>query len=160
MLQVLPGVSVAAQSEAAGGNLGTTTPNISGGRNTWNTVTVDGVVGNDLGSPQIFSSTVNLDAISEVKVQLNSYAAEYGRNGGSQVTLITKSGTQQFHGSAYAYKRSEKWNSTTTSTRSTALPSRSIATRPSATLGGPVRLPKQIARDKFFFSIPTRIGIR
>ena len=111
MLQVLPGVSVTAQSEAAGGNLGTTTPNISGGRNTWNTVTVDGVVGNDLGSPQVFSSTVNLDAISEVKVQLNSYAAEYGRNGGSQVTLITKSGTQQFHGSGYAYKRSEKWNS-------------------------------------------------
>ena len=152
MLQVLPGVSVTAQSEAAGGNLGTTTPNISGGRNTWNTVTVDGVVGNDLGSPQVFSSTVNLDAISEVKVQLNSYAAEYGRNGGSQVTLITKSGTQQFHGSGYAYKRSENWNSNDyfNEINGIAKPLYRYTTL-GATLGGPVRLPKQIARDKLFF---------
>jgi len=89
---------------------GTTTPNISGNRNSWNTVTVDGLVGNDLGSPQIFSGTINFDAISEVKVQLNNYQAENGRNGGAMISVVTKSGTKDYKGSAYAYKRHEKLN--------------------------------------------------
>ena len=152
MLRVLPGVSLTAQSEAVGGSLGTTTPNIGGGRNTWNTVTVDGVVGNDLGSPQVFSSTVNLDAISEVKVQLNNYAAEYGRNGGSQVTLITKSGTQQFKGSLYGYKRTGKWNANDFFNNLNGIPKPLYRySTVGATLGGPVLLPKRAARDKLFF---------
>jgi hypothetical protein len=80
LLRILPGVSFQGQSESAGGGFGSGVPNIQGGRNTWNTVNVDGVRGNDLGSPNIFSSTVNFDAISEVKVLLNSYQAEYGGN--------------------------------------------------------------------------------
>jgi carboxypeptidase family protein/TonB-dependent receptor-like protein len=152
MLRVLPGVSLTSQSEAVGGSLGTTTPNIGGGRNTWNTVTVDGVVGNDLGSPQVFSSTVNLDAISEVKVQLNNYAAEYGRNGGSQVTLITKSGTQQFKGSLYGYKRTEQWNANDFFNNLNGIPKPLYRySTVGATLGGPVLLPKRAARDKLFF---------
>src|SRR5262249_28583800 len=91
LLRVLPGVAYGADSEAPGGSFGTTTPNIGGIRNTWNTVTVDGLVGNDLGSPQIFSGTINFDAIGEVKVQLNNYQAEHGRNGGAMVSIVTKS---------------------------------------------------------------------
>ncbi len=152
MLRVLPGVSLTAQSESLGGSIGTNTPNIGGGRNTWNTVTVDGVVGNDLGSPQAFSSTVNLDAISEVKVQLNNYAAEYGRNGGSQITLITKSGTQQFKGSLYGYKRTEKWNANDyfNNLNGIAKPLYRYTTL-GATLGGPLLLPKQALRNQLFF---------
>jgi hypothetical protein len=88
LLRVLPGVSYQGESEAPGGSFGTTTPNISGNRNSWNTVTVDGLVGNDLGSPQIFSGTFNFDAIGEVKVQLNNYQAENGRNGGAMISVV------------------------------------------------------------------------
>ena len=98
LLRVLPGVSYQGESEAPGGSFGTTTPNISGNRNSWNTVTVDGLVGNDLGSPQIFSGTINFDAISEVKVQLNNYQAENGRNGGAMISVVTKSGTKDYTG--------------------------------------------------------------
>src|SRR6266540_4075446 len=96
LLRVLPGVSYQGESEAPGGSFGTTTPNISGNRNSWNTVTVDGLVGNDLGSPQIFSGTINFDAISEVKVQLNNYQAENGRNGGAMIVVRDPNTGQAF----------------------------------------------------------------
>ena len=101
LLRVLPGVAYQTPTDSPGGNFGTTTPNINGNRATWNTMTVDGVVGNDLGSPQVFSSSINFDAIGEVQVELNNYRAEYGRNGGPVVNIVTKSGSKQFKGSAY-----------------------------------------------------------
>jgi hypothetical protein len=79
LLRVLPGVAYQTPTDAPGSNFGTTTPNINGNRATWNTMTVDGVVGNDLGSPQVFGSSINFDAIGEVQVELNNYRAEYGR---------------------------------------------------------------------------------
>jgi hypothetical protein len=85
-------------------------PNIQGGRNTWNTFNVDGVRGNDLGSPNVFSSTVNFDAIGEVKVLLNGYQAEYASNSSANVNIITKSGSSQYHGGGYWYRRHEQFN--------------------------------------------------
>ena len=124
-------------------------PNISGNRNSWNTVTVDGLVGNDLGSPQIFSGTINFDAISEVKVQLNNYQAENGRNGGAMISVVTKSGTKDYKGSAYAYKRHEKLNANDFfNNRSGIAKPLYRYTTLGATLGGPV---PGAWRDKLFF---------
>jgi hypothetical protein len=149
LLRVLPGVSYQGESEAPGGSFGTTTPNISGNRNSWNTVTVDGLVGNDLGSPQIFSGTINFDAISEVKVQLNNYQAENGRNGGAMISVVTKSGTKDYKGSAYAYKRHEKLNANDFfNNRSGIAKPLYRYTTLGATLGGPV---PGSWRDKLFF---------
>jgi hypothetical protein len=149
LLRVLPGVSYQGESEAPGGSFGTTTPNISGNRNSWNTVTVDGLVGNDLGSPQIFSGTINFDAISEVKVQLNNYQAENGRNGGAMVSIVTKSGTRQYKGSAYAYKRDDRLNANDFFSNRSGIPKPLYRyTTLGATLGGPV---PGSWRDKLFF---------
>jgi hypothetical protein len=49
-------------------------------------------------------------AIGEVQVELNNYRAEYGRNGGPVVNIVTKSGSRQYKGSAYWYKRHERLN--------------------------------------------------
>src|SRR5206468_12644902 len=92
LLRVLPGVAYQTPTDAPGGNFGSTTPNINGNRATWNTITVDGVVGNDLGSPQVFSSSINFDAIGEVQVELNNYRAESGGHGAPVGTVLTKSG--------------------------------------------------------------------
>ncbi|HYT67040.1 MAG TPA: carboxypeptidase-like regulatory domain-containing protein [Vicinamibacterales bacterium] len=149
LLRVLPGVSYQGESEAPGGSFGTTTPNISGNRNSWNTVTVDGLVGNDLGSPQIFSGTINFDAIGEVKVQLNNYQAENGRNGGAMISVVTKSGTKDYKGSAYVYKRHEKLNANDFfNNRSGIAKPLYRYTTLGATLGGPV---PGSWRDKLFF---------
>ena len=150
LLRVLPGVAYQTPTDAPGGNFGSTTPNINGSRATWNTMTVDGVVGNDLGSPQVFSSSINFDAIGEVQVELNNYRAEYGRNGGPVVNIVTKSGTKQYKGSAYWYKRHESLNANDffNNRNGIAKPLYRFDTA-GATLGGPA--PVARARDKLFF---------
>jgi hypothetical protein len=153
LLRVLPGVAYQAESEAPGGSFGTTTPNISGARATLNTVTVDGLVGNDLGSPQIFSGTINFDAIGEVKVQLNNYQAEFGRNGGAMVNIVTKSGTKEFKGTAYAYKRNERLNANDFFNNRNGIPKPLYRyTTLGATLGGPVPLSRLTEKLFFFYS--------
>ncbi len=165
LLKILPGVSYGGESESAGSSFGSSGPNIQGGRNTFNTFNVDGVRGNDLGSPQVFSSTINFDAISEVKVLLNSYQAEYASNSSANVNIITKSGSREYHGSGYWYKRHEQFNANnffnnntlTTSPltgRTTTVPKpRYRYSTLGATFGGPVWLPKvgDKVKDKLFF---------
>ena len=153
LLRILPGVAYSTPTDAPGGNFGTTTPNINGNRATWNTMTVDGVVGNDMGSPQVFSSSINFDAIGEVQVELNNYRAEYGRNGGPVVNIVTKSGTKTFKGSAYWYKRNERLNANDffNNRNAVAKPLYRYDTA-GATIGGPVPIPKvSSSRDKLFF---------
>ncbi len=165
LLRILPGVSLQGQSESAGGGYGSSTPNIQGGRSTWNTMSVDGVRGNDLGSPEVFSSTINFDAIGEVKVLLNSFQAEYGGNSSANINIITKSGSNQFHGSGYYYKRHEQFNANnffnnsnivlsplTGETGPVPKPRYRFGTL-GFTLGGPVWIPKVTdkLKEKLFF---------
>ena len=75
-------------------------PNIGGVRAGALTIGVDGQQGQDNGSSNSYTTSVSLDAVAEVKVLLNNYQAEYGRNGGAVVNVVSKSGTREFHGSA------------------------------------------------------------
>src|SRR5580698_19341 len=54
------------------------------------------------------NSMVSVDALQEFRILTSSYAAEYGRNPGAQVLLITRSGTNTFHGAAFDYFRNDK----------------------------------------------------
>jgi outer membrane receptor protein involved in Fe transport len=51
---------------------------------------------------------INLDAIAEVRIERNAYSAEYGRNAGALINVITKSGTNAFHGSLFEFFRNDK----------------------------------------------------
>ena len=55
-------------------------------------------------------ATTNIDAVAEFKILTNAYQAEYGRAVGGQLQVVTKSGTQAFHGSGYWYGRRSDWN--------------------------------------------------
>ncbi len=154
LLRVLPGVSSGTDENALGGTFGTNTPNISGQRISMNTMSADGQSGNDADGVGGFNGMTSLDAISEVKVLLNTYQAEYGRNAGSSINLVTKSGTRDFHGSAYWYLRNEKLNA------NDFFNNRNSQARPlyryntfGGTIGGPIYIPKKFNtnRDKLFF---------
>jgi hypothetical protein len=81
---------------------------ISGGRPTDNAFRIDGLVVNDYANAGPGSSlhvNMGVDAIREFSVLTNNYSAEYGRGSGGVINAITKSGTNQFHGSAYYFHR-------------------------------------------------------
>ena len=78
--------------------------NVNGARDTMNNYLVDGVDDNDLVINQ-YSAIPSLDAIQEFKVQSGNYSAEYGRSAGGQVNVLIKSGTNEFHGTAYEFVR-------------------------------------------------------
>jgi len=110
LLRLLPGVSNTSDPNALGDSTGAAMPYIQGQQYQFNTFNVDGVAGNDLGNPYAASSSTNMDAIAEVTVLLNNYQAEYGRNGGAFINIVTKSGSRNFHGTGYWYKRHEMFN--------------------------------------------------
>src|SRR5207249_518882 len=85
--------------------------------------------------------------------ELNNYRAEYGRNGGPVVNIVTKSGSKQYKGSAYWYKRDENLNANDffNNRNGVAKPIYRFDTV-GATLGGPIPVPgMKSSRDKLFF---------
>lgn len=107
------------------------------------------------------SQAGSVDAIQEVSVQTSNFSAEYGQVGGGYFNFTMKSGTNQFHGSAYDYFVNEALNAglpfTNAGTQNPAKAGQHIrnAVRREDygfTLGGPVRIPKVYnGKDKTFF---------
>src|SRR5215470_13271561 len=80
---------------------------ISGGASNSNLFLVDGANNVDVGSNRTILIYPSLDSIQEFKVERNSYNAQFGGAGGGIVTLVTKSGTNGLHGSAYYFGRND-----------------------------------------------------
>jgi len=71
---------------------------------------VDGVTSMDMAGDSLSTFSPNVDAVAEIRVLSTNYQAEFGRNIGGQIQVVTKSGTQQFHGSLNVNKRHEMFN--------------------------------------------------
>ncbi len=167
LLRVLPGIVGAGDSNGrddagdglGGSQLGTSGPGvINGVRGSSNAVSVDGVSGNPRGDGNKLDTPLNMDAVSEVKVVLNGYQAEYGQSAGGIVNLVTKSGTQQFHGSAYYYGRNEDFNANDFFRNYKGLPRAKYRFNTYGfTVGGPAYIPKVFnkKKDKLFFFFST-----
>ena len=112
LMRLLPGVRYTAPVDSMGGTFGVDMPNVGGLPADWGRVIIDGVVGNEIGNSGMNAQMVNLDAIAEVRLLNNSYRAEYGQSGGSQLQIVTRGGSSQYHGSGYYYGRHERFNST------------------------------------------------
>jgi hypothetical protein len=81
---------------------------INGGRTDQNSWTVDGADNVDRGANLTLLNYPSVDSIAEFKVQRSVYSAESGRNAGGMINVVTKSGTNQYHGSAYEFFRNDK----------------------------------------------------
>lgn len=127
---------------------------IAGNRNDSITFLLDGSHNNNLLDNSI-TFDPNPDTISEFKILTTGYTAEYGRNGGGEISLLTKSGTKSLHGSVFEYLRNDLLDANSYFNNAYGVP-RDVLKRNQfgATLGGPVLLPgEQPAgrRNLFFF---------
>src|SRR4051812_11618367 len=110
LLRLIPGTSNIPDVEAVGNGFGTTLPNFSGQRSRSTVVTVDGLNGSEPSGSNLLSLTTSLDAIAEVKVLRDNYAAEYGNNGGAMINIVTKGGGKDYHGTGDYFVRNEALN--------------------------------------------------
>ncbi len=83
----------------------------NGGREEFNNFLLDGVDNNDQDTNR-YVLQPSVDSIQEFKIATNSYSAEYGRNAGAQVNVITRSGANQMHGLVYEYLRNRVFDAT------------------------------------------------
>ncbi len=121
---------------------------INGNRGNTNLLTVDGGFNLDSGSNNSQINNVGIDFISEVKIQTSNFSSEYGRNSGASINVVTRSGGNQFHGSAFEFLRNEKLdaNNVFNKARAVEIPKPSLRYNNFGwSFGGP------IIKDKFFF---------
>lgn len=109
LLSIVPGAVVTAD-DSLDTNLATNTININGNRGVSNNLTVDGGNNNNAGSNASQINNVGLDFIQEVKLQTSNYSAEYGRNSGAQINVITKRGSNKYHGSGFEFLRNDAFD--------------------------------------------------
>jgi hypothetical protein len=119
---------------------------VNGQRPNSNNMTIDGVANIDTGDNGGNMATTNIDSVAEFKLLTNAYQAEYGRAVGGQLQVVTKSGSNLFHGSGYWYGRRPSWNANywTNNREGQPAPKNTRDDR-GYTIGGPV------LKEKLFF---------
>ena len=158
-----PGVANQLGDKVGFGLSNNTTISINGARTGANNWTVDGADINDSGSNGTLLNTPGIDAIQEFTLKRSNYDASFGRSGGGQIVVATKSGTNQFHGSAYEFNRNNFYNANTFDNRAAIASGAAPSDFPTPieryndfgfTLGGPLFIPKVYHPQKnktFFF---------
>ena len=168
LVSLMPGVSTGLASDqlyvGVSNPLGTSNQinfSVNGGRPTQNTWNIDGADNVDRGANLTLLAYPSVDSIDEFSVQRGLYTAEYGRSSAGQINVITKSGTNQFHGDLYEFFRSDVLDA------NNFFNNRSGKARPplryndfGGTIGGPLFIPHVYNEDRnktfFFFSEEAR----
>ncbi len=121
----------------------------NGARNSTSDVLIDGAIANtteqNTGATDLKYIPM-VDAVQEFKMQVNFFGAEYAESGSAVVNLVTKSGTNEFHGTAFYYRRDSTLNANSwSSNRSGAKKTYYRRDEPGGVIGGPIR------KNKTFF---------
>jgi len=126
-------------------------PRIGGGLLDGQSEQLDGAESNSERRNDPAMNGVSVEGMEEFKVQSSSYSAEYGRTSNGVINWVTKSGTNQVHGSAFIFNRNEVFNAR----GFTTAPSKRPIVRqwnPGGSIGGPIYIPKVFdGRNKAFF---------
>jgi len=156
LVALIPGVTTSPNLQTAG-HAGVGAISANGGRANQNNLTIDGIGDVDTGNNGDQLATVSLDSVQEFRVLTSNYQAEYGRSSSAQISVVTKSGTSDFHGSAYWFRRHEGLNANNWKSNRDGQPRREQRYNDMGyTIGGPVFIPNHFNRQKnklfFFFS--------
>jgi hypothetical protein len=147
LTQLMPGVSQAANFDTKNKGLQSGVDfSVNGNNTTGNIFMVDGVNNNDIGSNRTILVYPSIDAIQEFKTLRNSYGPEYGQAMGAIVSIVTKSGTNAFHGGFFYDGRNDVLNATDYFNNQTGI-KKDVVRRNDwgYNIGGPVM------KDKLFF---------
>ena len=128
-------------------NTGTGGFSINGGRDRDNNFLLDGTNNNDAGVPGSGFATLNPDATEEFRVITNNYLPEFGRNGSGVIDIVSRSGTNHFHGDAYYFGRWDALGARDYFNNAAVTPKKDFYSRNifGASVGGPV------IKNKLFF---------
>ena len=169
LLELAPGVSSSLDDETGFGLSNRFDVSVNGMRRNSVNVFIDGVSNTDVGSNITLLSTPTIDSIKEFKLLSSNYTAEVGRSCGGAVTIVTRGGGNDFHGSIYDFARNDRFNANTFFNNRrgrNAATGRPVAPTPrlryhnfGGTFSGPVMIPKfgegpsshWSGRDKSFF---------
>jgi hypothetical protein len=108
-----------------------------------------------LGATGGTNTLVSVEALEEFRVQTSSYSPEYGRMPGAQVTILTRSGTNQYHGALFDFFRNDALDATDWFANANSLPKPALRQHDfGGVFGGPVLVPKLYrGRDRTFFFV-------
>ena len=152
LLETLPGVAVSNAPiyliSARNGPL----YSISGSRTDFGNMMLDGQILTDAVS-NTSQNLPTVDALGEFRVLTNSYGADYGRAAGSQIVAITKSGTNEFHGSLWEYLRNDAFDASNAFTPPGTKKPLLRMNQFGGDLGGPVLFPKYNGKNRTFFFV-------
>jgi hypothetical protein len=107
LMELQPGSAANPANVVLGGSAGGNTAFVNGQRNRANNFLLDGTDNNDQFTAGRVAVNPNVDVIQEFRVASNNFSAEFGRNSASAVNVVTKSGTNQFHGTLYEFLRND-----------------------------------------------------
>jgi hypothetical protein len=147
MLRSLPGVIAGpgVGASRSGRNVFDANFSVGGGRTSTNEVLLDGAP-NTIGDFNGVVIVPAIDSVQEFRLETNSYSAEFGRSGGGAVNIVTRSGTNELHGSAYYFHQNTAFNANSYGNNRVGNPRPAVKRHQyGLTAGGPV------ARDKTFF---------
>ncbi|PYU68590.1 MAG: TonB-dependent receptor [Acidobacteria bacterium] len=126
--------------------------NINGARTPESLITYDGAPAVRTRSNGTSIGAADVDSTQEIQILTADYAPEYGRSSGGQIRIISKSGSQQFHGAVYEYVRNTAFNANTWQRNAVATTSRFTApihyNQFGYNLGGPFYIPNHFNTDK------------
>ncbi len=153
LTQLQPGVSAANNFDTKNKGLqGGVDMSVNGNPTTNNLFLIDGVNNNDVGSNRTILIYPSNEAIAEFKMLTNSMNAQYGQASGAVISIITRSGTNQFHGSVFYDGRNDALNAYTYFARQNANPALPESGKDKLrrndwgySIGGPIK------KDKLFF---------
>jgi hypothetical protein len=107
LMRTLPGVVTQETSDFRLAFNNTDQFNVNGLRGSMNNVFLDGSINTDVGANDGQYTQISLDAVGEFRVQTSTFNAEYGRNPGVMISITTKAGSREFHGTVYDFLRND-----------------------------------------------------
>ncbi|MCW5964734.1 MAG: TonB-dependent receptor [Bryobacterales bacterium] len=148
LMGLVPGVTPPVTSNSIAGNpAGSLVANVNGASNSNNNTRVDGASNTYLWLPHLTAYVPPLESIGSVNIVTNSYDAEQGLAAGAIVSVETRSGSNEFHGSAFNYHTNSRLRARNVFNTSTATLPKNIINQYGGTLGGPIR-----KNSLFFFT--------